>query len=298
MNYSDFLKSVKGFLESSPSLALEDHTRCIFISDLHMGDGGSRDDLEHNRGLATTVLARWYLERGYGLILGGDVEDAAKFKLGDVRKAWPEMYEIFDAFAAKGALWKLVGNHDYALLAERERPYPLHGGIRLERKGRSLFCFHGHQASNLFVEHMRVGDAVVRYLAKPLRIKNASISGDSRLRFKAERRIYRASKALGIASICGHTHRPLFESLSKYDSLRWAIEIQGGAVSLVQMERGRQGAPLPPRGVPRAGRHRGNRLSSLHPQVSRTRLRLRPHRPARRPRFSLTPRLPSINLLA
>jgi hypothetical protein len=39
-----------------------------------------------------------------------------------------------------------------------------------------------------------------------------------------ERRIYKASKRLGLVSIAGHTHRPLFESLSKYDSLRYSME--------------------------------------------------------------------------
>ena len=134
------------------------------------------------------------------------------------------MYEIFDSFSAGGKLWKLVGNHDLALLREKDQPYPLHHGLRLERDRRSLFCFHGHQASKLFANYMYISDFAVRYLAKPLKLKNTSVSGDSRQRFKAERRIYRASKRLGIVSICGHTHRPLFESLSKYDSLRWSIE--------------------------------------------------------------------------
>ena len=119
---------------------------------------------------------------------------------------------------------KLVGNHDLSLLREEGYPYPLDHGLALERAGRTLFCFHGHQASRLFSRHKYISDFVVKYLARPLKLKNASISGDSRQRFKAERRIYRASKKLGIVSVCGHTHRPLFESLSKYDSLRWSIE--------------------------------------------------------------------------
>jgi UDP-2,3-diacylglucosamine pyrophosphatase LpxH len=205
-------------------LAIEEGSRYVFLSDLHMGDGGESDDLRPNRELATTVLARWYLERGYTLILGGDIEDLQKFKHDAIRDAWAGMYEIFDAFLARGALWKLVGNHDLALLREKEHPYPLHHGLRLEYGHRTLFCFHGHQASRLFAKYMYISDFVVHYLAKPLKFKNASISGDSRQRFKAERRIYRASKQLGIVSICGHTHRPLFESLSKYDSLRWSIE--------------------------------------------------------------------------
>jgi len=117
-----------------------------------------------------------------------------------------------------------VGNHDLALLREKAKPYELYHGLRLVRNGRTLFCFHGHQASRLFAKKGYISGFVVRYLAKPLKIKNTSISSDSRQRFKAERRIYRASKKLKVISICGHTHRPLFESLSKYDSLRWSIE--------------------------------------------------------------------------
>jgi UDP-2,3-diacylglucosamine pyrophosphatase LpxH len=224
MNFSDFLGSFREFLGASPSLPIDELSRYVFLSDFHMGDGGERDDLRSNRELATTVLARWYLERGYTLILGGDIEDLQKFKLAQIRKAWAGMYEIFDAFAARGALWKLVGNHDFALLREKEQAYPLYHGLALERGGRVLFCFHGHQASRLFAKYRYLSDFVVRYLAKPFKFKNANISSDSRQRFKAERRIYRASKKLGIVSICGHTHRPLFESLSKYDSLRWSIE--------------------------------------------------------------------------
>ncbi len=224
MNFSDFLGGFREFLEASPVLRIEDGERYVFMSDLHMGDGGDSDDLQPNRELASTVLARWYLERGYTLILGGDIEDLQKFKAGPIRRAWGGLYEIFDAFAARGALWKLVGNHDLALLREKERRYPLHHGLVLERNGRRIFCFHGHQASRLFAKYMYISDFVVRYLSKPMKYKNASISSDSRQRFKAERRIYRASKRLALVSICGHTHRPLFESLSKYDSLRWSIE--------------------------------------------------------------------------
>jgi UDP-2,3-diacylglucosamine pyrophosphatase LpxH len=224
MDFRDFLASFREFLESSPAMALEDDKSYVFLSDLHMGDGGSGDDLERNRSLVVAALREWYLERGCILILGGDVEELQKFKLSKIRRAWGELYGIFDEFASRGALWKLVGNHDLGLLGEEDYPYPLHHGLRLERSGRSLFCFHGHQASKLFVRHKYVSDFVVKYLAKPLKLKNASISEDSRARFKAERRIYRASKRLGIVSVCGHTHRPLFESLSKYDSLRWSIE--------------------------------------------------------------------------
>jgi UDP-2,3-diacylglucosamine pyrophosphatase LpxH len=224
MKFSEFLANFRDFLESSPALELDDSSRVVFLSDLHMGDGGRGDDLEPNREIALVALGRWYLERGYTLVLGGDIEDLQKYKLPKIRKAWGELYELFDAFAERGSLRKLVGNHDLGLLREKDYPYELLHGLRLVRGGRTVFCFHGHQASKLFVKYLYLGDFVVRYVAKPLKVKNSSISGDSRQRFKAERRIYRASKKLGIVSVCGHTHRPLFESLSKYDSLRWSIE--------------------------------------------------------------------------
>jgi hypothetical protein len=224
VDFSDFVSSFSELVSSCPSASLALGSRYVFLSDLHMGDGGGRDDLERNRGLALAALAQWYLERGYSLILGGDVEDLQKFPLRSIRAAWGELYEVFDAFESRGALWKLVGNHDLSLLREQGYPYELHHGLRLESGGRRLFCFHGHQASRFFARHNYLSGFIVRYLAKPLKVQNANAAEDSRQQFKAERRIYRASKELGIVSICGHTHRPLFESLSKYDSLRWSIE--------------------------------------------------------------------------
>jgi predicted phosphodiesterase len=224
MKFSEFFASFKELLDASPIEELDDSKKYLFLSDLHMGDGGKTDDLRANRGIVQNALARYYLERGYILILGGDIEDLSKFKMREIRAAWYGLYAIFDGFAQRGALRKILGNHDISLLREEGYPYELLHGLRLERNGKTIFAFHGHQASRVFVRYQYVSDFVVRYLAKPFRVKNTSISGDSRHRFKAERRIYRASKRLGIVSLSGHTHRPLFESLSKYESLRWKIE--------------------------------------------------------------------------
>jgi len=224
VGFSEFLDSFSAFMTASPAEDLEHGRRYVFISDMHMGDGGSRDDLEPNRALVLETLRRWYLERGYVLVLNGDIEDLLKFRLRQIRGAWTDLYALFDRFAEDGRLRKIIGNHDLGLLTARDFPYPIHHGLRLARKGRTLFAFHGHQASRFFSSFDYLSEFVVRYLAKPLKIKNTSVSTDSRQRFKAERRIYRASKRLGIVSLTGHTHRPLFESLSKYDSLRWSIE--------------------------------------------------------------------------
>jgi predicted phosphodiesterase len=224
VKFDEFLASFRELIAASPEEELAPGARYVIVSDLHMGDGSSRDDLEKNRGLIMAVLRDWYFARGFTLILAGDVEDLYKFDMPLIRRAWEELYALFDAFDGLGRLRKLVGNHDLALLREREGPYRLLEGLSLLYGTRRLFCFHGHQASRFFSRYNDVSDFLVRYVAKPLHYRNPSASNDSRQRFKAERRIYRASKGLGMVSIAGHTHRPLFESLSKYDSLRFAME--------------------------------------------------------------------------
>jgi len=224
MKFQEFLSSFTVLVESCPSEPLGAEARYVFLSDLHMGDGGRRDDLVHNRVLVQAALRDWYLDRGYVLVLNGDIEDLSKFRLRDIRIAWCGLYALFDEFGSRGKLRKIIGNHDLALLRERDYPYDLLHGLSLVRGAKRIFAFHGHQASRFFVRYDYLSDFIVRYLAKPLRIRNSSVSDDSRHRFKAERRIYRASRRLGIVTVSGHTHRPLFESLSKYDSLRWSIE--------------------------------------------------------------------------
>ncbi|MBN2551469.1 MAG: metallophosphoesterase, partial [Spirochaetales bacterium] len=64
----------------------------------------------------------------------------------------------------------------------------------------------------------------LRYVARPLGIKSYSVSQNRLRQYRMERRVYSFSSANRIASVVGHTHRPLFESLSKVDYLRFKIE--------------------------------------------------------------------------
>ena len=65
---------------------------------------------------------------------------------------------------------------------------------------------------------------LLRFVARPLGIKSYSVSADKGKQFRVERKVYGFSAGRHIASIVGHTHRPLFESLSKADTLRYRIE--------------------------------------------------------------------------
>jgi UDP-2,3-diacylglucosamine pyrophosphatase LpxH len=224
MKYDIFEESFRTFIADCPEEPLDPDARYVFLSDLHMGNGGSRDDLAPNRALIEAMLERWYLDRDYYLILNGDIEDVSKFPLRAIETAWPKLLETIKRFAERGKLRKIVGNHDYDLLARRDYPWSLLPGLVYRSGENKLFVFHGHQASSLYVKYDYVSDFLIRYFARPLRIKNSGVSKDSHRRFRTEKRIYRAARTLGVIAVTGHTHRPLFESQAKYDRLRIRIE--------------------------------------------------------------------------
>jgi hypothetical protein len=64
----------------------------------------------------------------------------------------------------------------------------------------------------------------LRYVANPLGIQNYSVAYNSRKQYKIEKRVYEYASERKIAALIGHTHRPLFESLSKRDYLEYQIE--------------------------------------------------------------------------
>lgn len=219
-----FEKALLDQLDGAPSLALEPGRKLLVLSDLHMGAGGARDDMVRNEGLLLDMLEGYYLKKGWILALNGDIEELQRCRLADIRERWSRLYGVFDRFQERGNLYKIVGNHDAALLEEEGYPYPLLDALRVETACLPLFVYHGHQVSEMFTKYNHFISAALRYLLHPLGIKNVSVSKDRRKRFFVERRVYEFSRRNRLVSILGHTHRPLFESLSKYDFIRFEIE--------------------------------------------------------------------------
>jgi len=208
-----------------------DHTsRVLILSDLHMGNGGRRDEFRRNSELVSTMLGSYYLPEKYSLVLNGDVEELFKFPLESITSEWSDLFDLFQKFEQNGFFWKTYGNHDAALLDEKE--YRLASSmvesLKFHYGNETLLLFHGHQASVLLWEtYPIVSRSVVfflRYIAKPAGIRNFSIAYNSRRRFAIEKSIYEFSNQSKIVSVIGHTHRPLFESLSKVDFLNFRIE--------------------------------------------------------------------------
>jgi len=213
-------------LAKSAELTITDEDRIIIFSDLHVGNGKSLDDFKGNSDLLKAALRDYYNPQGYTLILNGDVEELHRYSLHEVRAHWTNLYVIFDTFFQQNRFYKIFGNHDSKLfsLFEPQKRYPLHESLNLKYKSHSLFLFHGHQLSYYYQRFNDLMGIILRVIAKPLRIKHYSVAHDNHKKFTIERRAYDFAKQHGMAAILGHTHRPLFESLSKIDTLNYQIE--------------------------------------------------------------------------
>ncbi len=210
----------------APTYDLTDSDRWVIFSDLHMGDGGSTDDFKDNADLFIKALRDHYLKKNFSLILNGDVEELQRFSLNKIIKRWPQVYEVFTEFHEKFQLLKTIGNHDIELpsISDNPHPYELLEAFKFHYKEDDLFIFHGHQASKKFQSHNHIIGLTLRYLANPLGIKNYSVAHDSKKQYNIEKRTYSYSAYSKIASIIGHTHRPLFESMHKVERLKYKIE--------------------------------------------------------------------------
>jgi len=193
---------------------------------MHLGNGKRNDDFKKNSGLFYHVLKNYYLKNNYTLILNGDIEELLRTSYQKIKKKWQNIYQLFDSFNNKKRLYKIFGNHDYELKFRKDlqKEYNLYESIILDYKGNKIFIFHGHQILYMYEKLNFIIGFVLKYLANLFGIKNYSLSVDNKKKIILEEKIHDYSSRNGIVSIIGHTHRPLFESLSKFDFLRFKIE--------------------------------------------------------------------------
>ncbi|HOX17756.1 MAG TPA: hypothetical protein PKW82_04800 [Spirochaetales bacterium] len=224
MKLEEFLSAMRVLIEHARVERLAEDGKVVFLSDLHLGDRSRRDDFRRSEVLVAEALEGFYLHGNWRLVLNGDVEELQKFDLPVVRAAYRDLFDLFARFRDGAGLCKLVGNHDHALLAASDDEFPIGHALRLETAAGPILAFHGHQSNKFYGNYNALAQFIVRRVLSPLAIPNVGTRMQSERRWRAERRIYRAARELGMVVVAGHTHRPLFESHSKYDTLRWQLE--------------------------------------------------------------------------
>ncbi|HBF33992.1 TPA: metallophosphoesterase [Candidatus Sumerlaeota bacterium] len=221
-------RRLEKLLDDAPRIPLDSEERIVILSDLHLGNGGRRDDYKKNAELVQGVLRDYYLPDQYRLILNGDIEDTQNFAFSSILHAWPEFFEILRDFSNNDKLVKIIGNHDEEMFSHSRRypvPTELHQAVLFLLKGNMpLFAFHGHHASNFMWKCNDLIGYLTKWIAFPLGFHNYTISHSNTKRIIYERRIYEFAKQMGLIALIGHTHRPLFESMPKVDSLKYQIE--------------------------------------------------------------------------
>ncbi|HTH13436.1 MAG TPA: metallophosphoesterase [Spirochaetia bacterium] len=219
---------LEALLRAAPRRKVVPGEKIVVLSDLHMGSGGRNDDFLHNGPLCLDALEHYYWVKGFTLVLNGDIEELLRVSRDQILQAWKPMYDLFDRFRAQNRLVWLQGNHE--ILPEElrtgRRPEWFDGeSLVLDFPEGRMFLFHGHQAgvANSGRYNGLIGWSL-RTFANALGIGNRSIAHDSLKKFKLEKAVYEFSRAEGLVSVIGHTHRPLFESLSRRESLGIRLE--------------------------------------------------------------------------
>jgi len=225
MNNSFIEQNLNKLFKKTIEIKVNKRDKIVIFSDLHLGDGSNNDEFEKNSKLFKSILKKYYLQKNYKLVLNGDIEELQKFSLYKIMTRWGKIYDLFKKFDINNRLYKIIGNHDYDLsLKKNKYDFKILQALKLNYNHNIVFLFHGHQAG-FFIEKLNILlGYVLRYIFKPLGIKNYSTAYDSKKKFKVEKNVYKFSSKHKILSIMGHTHRPLFESLSKVDSIKFKIE--------------------------------------------------------------------------
>lgn len=217
---------IENLFNDAQRIDITNKSKIVFFSDTHLGDGSKNDDFKKNSLFFNRILEDYYYKQDFSLVLNGDIEELQKFSLTDIRDQWAETYKLFNKFQKDEKLYKTIGNHDSRIYLHKKyfKKYNHHDALVLKYGKESLFVLHGHQFSAKFTRHNDLIGWILKHIAIPLGIMNSSVAHNSRKKFAIEKLGYNYSVHKNILTIIGHTHRPLFESMSKIDTLKYRIE--------------------------------------------------------------------------
>jgi predicted phosphodiesterase len=208
----------------------------IIFSDQHKGGRNGADDFMSCEANYLAALD-YYYQNGFHLIALGDCEELWENTLTAVRKAHQASFDKEKQFIPKNAFIKIFGNHDlywdndpFAPLSLKQvydAEVPVYEGVIMETQisGQTIriFCTHGHQGdkvsdgnwfSKWFVS--RIWGPLQSYL----KINPNTPAYDASLKTVHNSIMYEwSSEQENLFFITGHTHQPVFESLTHIERL-------------------------------------------------------------------------------
>lgn len=212
----------------------------VVLSDQHKGAKNGFDDFADNENNYLAALD-YYYQNGYFYINLGDSEELWENTLPPVKKNNTASFAKESLFLQENRFIKIFGNHDlywandpFAPLELREiygQEVKIYEGVILQTtindKPFEIYLTHGHQGdlqsdgnwfSKWFVSN--VWAKIQAYLE----INPNTPAYDTQLKTEHNQMMYQWSSDNNMALITGHTHQPVFESLTLLERLYQRLE--------------------------------------------------------------------------
>lgn len=216
--------------------------RFIILSDQHKGNKKGSDDFAYAEKNYLAALD-YYYENNYYYITLGDSEELWENSLSDVKKSNRASFEKEKLFLSRKAFLKIFGNHDLywdndpLAKFELEKVYGekicvYEGAILqtvIKQKGLEIFLTHGHQGDavsdgNWFSKWF-VSNIWARLQAY-LSLNPNTPAYDDGLKTEHNKMMYEwTALQKNLILITGHTHQPVFESLTHFERLYRHLEL-------------------------------------------------------------------------
>jgi predicted phosphodiesterase len=229
-------RALTGPFTLATTLDLESRHRYVIFSDQHKGAGDKADEFRKCRDTYVTALEH-YRDRGFSVILLGDVEELWEQGFKPVREQYDAVLRLEGSFPA-GRYFRVWGNHDDQWMHDADvrkylAPYmptgAVYEGLRFELetngepRGR-IFLVHGHQGtfeSDKLRGLARFALKFYRLLQRWFGIGKTTPAEDACLRGEHDRQMYEwAATQPKLIMIAGHTHRPVWSSRTHLQKLQ------------------------------------------------------------------------------
>jgi predicted phosphodiesterase len=209
----------------------------ILFSDQHKGSKNGADDFKNSESNYVSALHH-YNQEGFHLICLGDCEELWENTLLQVKKHNTISFEAERNFAKRNAFTKIFGNHDLDWeinpLSQMDLKEVYHAPVAVleavilqctvKQKSLRIFCTHGHQGDlqsdgNLFSKFFV--SKIWAPLQAYLQIYPNTPAYNDTLKTEHNNIMYEwSSQQKNLLLITGHTHQPVFESLTHLERLQ------------------------------------------------------------------------------
>jgi len=219
-------------LLKAKKLSLNKQSKFILFSDLHEGNNSYADDFSKNMHIYKNALHHYYINDYTYIELGDGIELWENRKIQPIIDAHQVIFDLLADFQKQRRLFLIYGNHDMIfrfpwfvrkLLNSVIKDVKYYESILLQTKQKqeSILLLHGHQADYMNYLFWWLNRFLVRYVWKPLQFlgindPTSPAKNNKKLLLKVEERIQKWIKNhQNQTVIFGHTHRPLFPSITE-----------------------------------------------------------------------------------